>query len=289
MASRCDVLSTSVTSRSCVIQQLCAYAALSTVDMPSTLIHGTFRATAHPTTRTARLPSARPRACAIGHGHSDTPPTLELEGIPIGHPTMLHTAWWRFGHWLHAHYFRQRTLGAQNLPKGGLFMLASNHASHLDCSSVFTAAQRGGCAHTYALGARDYFFTNAFVVRCSWRGLTSDAIDDGDDLPRCHSKQIPQQRWFVTCLMNVIPFNRRGFTQRDVDALLKAQRLASDTRAVGVRWALCVHKYTYTCVDHCLQTHSQRTYTGLFPPLSLASTENTHPHVKHCCAAKCIR
>lgn len=98
------------------------------------------------------------------HAHN-APPTLELDGTPIGRPTLLHTAWWRFGHWLHAHYFRQRTIGAHHLPQGGLFVLASNHASHLDCSSVFTAAQRGGCAQTYALGARDYFFTHAFVVR----------------------------------------------------------------------------------------------------------------------------
>lgn len=116
-------------------------------------------ACARPRAHQQRIPALRCHA-------RDAPPTLELEGTSIGHPTLLHTAWWRFGHWLHTHYFHQQTLGGHNLPPGGLFVLASNHASHLDCSSVFTAAQRSGCEQTYALGARDYFFVNAFVVCC---------------------------------------------------------------------------------------------------------------------------
>ncbi len=36
--------------------------------------------------------------------------------------------------------------------------------------------------------------------------------------------------------MNVIPFNRRGFTQRDVDNLLLVQALASAQQPTAVRF-----------------------------------------------------
>lgn len=78
----------------------------------------------------------------------------------------------------------QDTAGSDNLPKGvPLFIVASNHQSHLDTSALYVGLMRAGVRKVYALGAKDYFWPNPFI------------------------------RWFVTRFMCVIPISRKGFTQ----------------------------------------------------------------------------
>ncbi|CAI5513623.1 unnamed protein product [Closterium sp. Naga37s-1] len=57
--------------------------------------------------------------------------------------------------------------------------------SHLDCGATFVGAWTGGATRVYALGARDYFFSNPLLA------------------------------WFVTTCMHVIPINRRKFSQQE--------------------------------------------------------------------------
>ncbi|CAI7761959.1 unnamed protein product [Closterium sp. NIES-54] len=72
-----------------------------------------------------------------------------------------------------------------------MFFMACNHSSHLDCGATFVGAWTGGATRVYALGARDYFFSNPLLA------------------------------WFVTTCMHVIPINRRKFSQQELDTLLQ--------------------------------------------------------------------
>lgn len=53
-------------------------------------------------------------------------------------------------------YVRVHTRGRENIPKSGAFILAPNHASHLDSPSVLQAV--GGKRRIWIAGAEDYFF-----------------------------------------------------------------------------------------------------------------------------------
>lgn len=78
----------------------------------------------------------------------------------------------------------QTNRGCENLPRGTrLFLVASNHQSHLDTSALYVALMSAGVRRVYALGAKDYFWPNPLI------------------------------RWFVTRFMCVIPISRKGFTQ----------------------------------------------------------------------------
>jgi long-chain acyl-CoA synthetase len=73
-------------------------------------------------------------------------------------------------------WFGFEVKGAENLPEGP-FIVAANHASHLDTGAVVTAfGKRGG--ELFIMGARDYFFNN-------W-----------------------MRSWFFHTFLNVVPFDR---------------------------------------------------------------------------------
>ncbi|MCH8251115.1 MAG: AMP-binding protein [Planctomycetes bacterium] len=59
------------------------------------------------------------------------------------------------GAFMHS-YVRVRAFGRENLPQTGAFILAPNHASHLDSPSVLTAV--GKARRVWVAGAEDYFF-----------------------------------------------------------------------------------------------------------------------------------
>ena len=86
----------------------------------------------------------------------------------------------------------QKTMGMPTLPATKMFLVASNHQSHLDASALYVSLWARGIKKVYALGARDYFFSN------------------------------PLWAWFVTKIMNVVPCNRRGFSLTEVRAWLES-------------------------------------------------------------------
>ncbi len=57
-------------------------------------------------------------------------------------------------------YVRVEVRGRENIPAKGAFILAPNHASHLDAPAVLTAV--GGKRRVWVAGAEDYFFDTAF-------------------------------------------------------------------------------------------------------------------------------
>eukprot|EP00898_Chlorokybus_atmophyticus_P003083 jgi/Chlat1/3776/Chrsp259S03944 len=124
---------------------------------------------------------------------------LVVDGLRVGAKNRPHRAFWSFGRWLYYQFFQQESSGTDLLPlQEGFFLIASNHQSHLDCGAVFVAAWEGRVHRVYALGARDYFFQN------------------------------PLKALFVSHFMNVIPINRRGFSQKEVDILRLIQAKSSD-------------------------------------------------------------
>eukprot|EP00850_Spirogloea_muscicola_P004531 SM000019S05075 [mRNA] locus=s19:812236:815425:+ [translate_table: standard] len=155
-----------------------------------------------PLTQNGRLPDGkeqrkRRRSKQIGRG-KDEGGVVRVDGHRIGQRGILQKLFWTFGRWLYLFWFAQDTTGLCNLPiDRGFFLLASNHSSHLDCGAIFIGAWAGGIDKVYALGAQDYFFRH------------------------------PLKAWFVTTFMNVIPFNRRGFSQREVEILQRIQDASS--------------------------------------------------------------
>ncbi|CAI7838011.1 unnamed protein product [Closterium sp. NIES-54] len=112
-------------------------------------------------------------------------------GIIWGYTGAVERLFWLWGRWLYESWFVQ-TRGTENLPLDrGMFFMACNHSSHLDCGATFVGAWTGGATRVYALGARDYFFSNPLLA------------------------------WFVTTCMHVIPINRRKFSQQELDTLLQ--------------------------------------------------------------------
>lgn len=110
-------------------------------------------------------------------------------------------AFWRWGRWFHERWLGQASEGLERLPAArGAFLLASNHSSHLDCSALYVAAWAGGVRTVVALGAKDYFFSNAF------------------------------KRWFVTTFMGVLPISREGVRGQEVELVRNALARATPER-----------------------------------------------------------
>jgi long-chain acyl-CoA synthetase len=94
-------------------------------------------------------------------------------------------------------WFSFEVRGTENLPAGA-FIVAANHASHLDTAAVVTAfGRRGG--DLFVMGARDYFFT-------TWI-----------------------RSWFFHTLLNVVPFDR---TENMIKGLRLAQSVLRDGKPV---------------------------------------------------------
>jgi len=55
-------------------------------------------------------------------------------------------------------YIRIHSIGRENVPATGAFILAPNHASHLDSPSILVAI--GGKRRVWVAGAEDYFFNS---------------------------------------------------------------------------------------------------------------------------------
>ena len=134
---------------------------------------------------------------------------LDPSELPPADATRHSRLFWGCGRWLHSDFLQQRSEGLealQGLGPRSACLVASNHASHLDCSAIFVACWAAGVDVVYALGARDYFFTGS-----------------------------PFRRWFVTTFMNVVPISRRGIKDRELEALqYLLLRGRGDSRRVAV-------------------------------------------------------
>ena len=82
--------------------------------------------------------------------------------------------------------------GIENLPESGAYLLASNHASHLDTSAIRRALGSRRASRLQVMAARDYFFTSR------WRS------------------------WLFRVLFNVLPFDR---AHRSLQGLELCQRI----------------------------------------------------------------
>lgn len=80
---------------------------------------------------------------------------------------------------IYRYFLQLNCQGTQHLPPNNSYLIAANHTSHLDYAAIAIALEK----HTdkiYALGAKDYFFTNKI------------------------------KGWFFQTFFNVIPCNRNG-------------------------------------------------------------------------------
>ncbi|NOX53706.1 MAG: 1-acyl-sn-glycerol-3-phosphate acyltransferase [Planctomycetes bacterium] len=57
-------------------------------------------------------------------------------------------------------YHRLTVVGAENLPPSGSFVIAANHASHLDALSIVSALPIGKVHRVFPAAAKDYFFVS---------------------------------------------------------------------------------------------------------------------------------
>ncbi len=57
-------------------------------------------------------------------------------------------------------YHRLRIIGRANLPREGSFVLAANHASHLDTLSIIAALPMQKLHRVFPAAAKDFFFVN---------------------------------------------------------------------------------------------------------------------------------
>jgi long-chain acyl-CoA synthetase len=84
-------------------------------------------------------------------------------------------------------YVRVRSVGLENIPRTGAFILAPNHCSHLDSPAVVTAIRRR--RRVWVAGAEDYFFDTALKRLVFGRMLDTIAFDRHADglqgLRRC--------------------------------------------------------------------------------------------------------
>lgn len=93
-------------------------------------------------------------------------------------------------------YFRLTVVGREHLPQDGRFVLVANHSSHLDAVSLLATLPLAAVDRTFAVAARDYFFSSL------WRSL------------------------FSSVLLNALPFDRK---QRKRESL----ELCADVLWVG--------------------------------------------------------
>lgn len=84
---------------------------------------------------------------------------------------------WFFGTLIYRYWFKLTTTGRENLPVGTPYIIAANHASHLDGPAI-VAAQGIHYRNVYSLAAKDYFFNNLI------------------------------KSWLFASLLNMIPFDR---------------------------------------------------------------------------------
>ena len=57
-------------------------------------------------------------------------------------------------------YFRLEISGREHIPQNRSFVLVGNHASHLDAVALACALPISSVDHTFAVAAKDYFFTS---------------------------------------------------------------------------------------------------------------------------------
>ena len=72
---------------------------------------------------------------------------LDPSELPPADTTLHSRLFWGFGRWLHKDYLLQRNEGLealQGLGPRSACLVASNHASHLDCSAIFVACWAAG-------------------------------------------------------------------------------------------------------------------------------------------------
>lgn len=101
--------------------------------------------------------------------------------------------------WL-ATYFRLRIRGRENLPADGSYVLAANHASHLDALCLLAALPLGRLHRAYPAAAADYFFNTRLAGALA--GL----------------------------FLNALPFPRKGNPRQALDV---CRRLLQDRSAGG--------------------------------------------------------
>jgi 1-acyl-sn-glycerol-3-phosphate acyltransferase len=93
-------------------------------------------------------------------------------------------------------YFRLRIVGREHLPEKSPFVLVANHSSHLDAVSLLATLPLAAIDRTFAVAARDYFFSSL------WRSL------------------------FSSVLLNALPFDRKGRKRESLE-------LCADVLRVG--------------------------------------------------------
>ncbi|MBI3834238.1 MAG: AMP-binding protein [Planctomycetes bacterium] len=106
-------------------------------------------------------------------------------------PAILPARWFArgaVGAFMHT-YLRVRAIGRENVPRTGGFILAANHASHLDSPAILTAL--AGRRRVYIAGAEDYFFDTPIKRFAFGRLFDTIPFDRGTDglmgLRRCSS------------------------------------------------------------------------------------------------------
>lgn len=81
--------------------------------------------------------------------------------------TMLRIAWTMCLRAVLYTYFRLQIIGRKRLPRGGRYVLVANHTSHLDVASLSAALPARSIHQTFAVAAKDYFFSSL------WRSMFS--------------------------------------------------------------------------------------------------------------------
>lgn len=84
-------------------------------------------------------------------------------------------------------YFRPQIIGREHLPTAGAFILAANHASHVDTAVLFSTFPRHLQQRVVAAAARDYFFEGGLrqsVARILFNAIPVDreAVQGEDPL-----------------------------------------------------------------------------------------------------------
>jgi len=89
--------------------------------------------------------------------------------------------------WLAA-YFQLKVVGRDRLPRRAGFVLVSNHASHLDAVCLAAALQLRRVNHTFAVAAKDYFFSSF------WKSVFSAVFINAVPFDRLENKRESLER-----------------------------------------------------------------------------------------------